>query len=324
MATLIEVENLVKHFPLRKASIFHREEGKVVHAVNGISFKIEEGEVFGLVGESGCGKTTVGKLILRLLEPTHGTILFESEDIFKIDRTIFPSKIQMIFQDTMDALNPRKNLLQILGKPYLIHHKVSGDKELKMKVSELMKMVNLTPVEQFMKRYPHELSGGQATRVGIARALSLRPKFLVADEPVSHLDVSVRAGILEQFGTLKEETHLTILFISHDLAVVKFLCNRVAVMYLGEVVELANVEKLFGNPLHPYTKALLSSTPIPNPRKARDRKRLVLRGEVSSPIDLPSGCKFHPRCPLRKQICFEAKPKLNKTGNRFVACHFSH
>lgn len=322
MSTLIEVKNLVKHFPVRGQFSIGKSI-QVVHAVENVSFDIKKAETLGLVGESGCGKTTIGRLMVRLMPPTDGKILLEGEDIFQLKRDRsknLTKKIQMVFQDTRGSLNPRKNIFQILSKPLRIHTDI-GDDELKPKLVELLESVNLHPPERFLRSFPHELSGGQANRIAIARAISLNPDFVIMDEPVSSLDVSVRSQTLELMGKLQKKLDLTIMFISHDLAVVRFLSRRVAVMYLGKLVEVADTNQLFENPIHPYTRALISATPIPNPNRSRSRERIILKGEVPSPIDPPSGCAFHPRCLYSIPICSEEEPPLVQIDGRCVACH---
>ena len=325
MSTLIEARNLVKYFPVGTTFFFGPKKARFVRAVQNVSFKIFKGETLGLVGESGCGKTTVGKMLLQLLRPTSGTVLFKGEDINKCrgsQSNVLRERTQVVFQDPMESLNPRKNVQQILAKPYLLHRKVHSDAELRTELTNLLEMVDLVPAEQYMQRYPHELSGGQANRVAIARAISLRPDFLVADEPVSSLDVAVRANILKLLKELQQKLSLATLFISHDLAVVRFVSDRVAVMYLGKIVEIGDVRKLFDNPLHPYTKALLSATPIPDPHRSRSRERQLLGGEVPSRINPPSGCQFHPRCSQKRSSCSEVDPRLVEIEkNHLVACN---
>ncbi|MHA2067492.1 MAG: ABC transporter ATP-binding protein [Candidatus Thorarchaeota archaeon] len=322
MSSLVELKNLVKHFPV-KSNVFFRGKQQVVHAVQNVSFEINKGETLGLVGESGCGKTTIGRLMVRLLQPTNGNILFDGEDIFSLKdhrSKGLTRKIQMIFQETRESLNPRKDIRQILSKPMLTHSLITPE-EVDERVCELLDSVNLCPPERFLGRFPHELSGGQANRVATARAISLNPELIVADEPVSSLDVSVRSQILQLMGDLQKKLDLTLLFISHDLAVVRFLSKRVAVMYLGRIVAVADVDELFENPIHPYTRALISATPIPNPKKSRERDVIVLKGEVPSPIDPPPGCAFHPRCSYAIPVCSEKVPHLDKINGRSVACH---
>lgn len=317
---MLQVEGLKKYFPLR-GSLFKRERG-FVHAVDGVTFEVEEGESLGLVGESGCGKTTTARLVIRLLEPTAGRIHFMGKNILEFNREElqeFRSQIQIVFQNPFASLNPRKSIRHILTTPLRIHHKLEdGERE----ASNLLELVGLTPASLYLDRFPHEFSGGQRQRIGIARALSVRPKFIVADEPVSALDMSVRAQVLNLMKNLQKEFKLTYLFITHDLAVVRSLCSRVAVMYLGKIVELAETARLFEDTRHPYTKALLSATPIPDPQVTRSRAEIVLEGDVPSAITPPLGCRFHTRCPKRIDICSQREPELVDVNNgHLVACH---
>lgn len=323
--SLVEARGLTKHFPLRSG--FFAKDRRVVRAVDGVDLTIRDGETLGLVGESGCGKTTLGRLLLRLTEPTSGSIIFEGTDISG-SKTIGPEirrRMQMIFQDPMASLNPRKTVLEIVSLPLRIHGLAEQD-ELEEKVMELLEKVELTPPSLYVDRYPHEFSGGQRQRIVIARAIASGPRFIVADEPVSSLDLSVRAQILNLMRGLSEALGVTYLFISHDLSVVRSMCQRVAVMYLGKVVELAPVEELYGSPLHPYTKAILSATPVPNPHKSRSRHIVLLGGDPPSPVSPPSGCRFHPRCPFYTSQphprCASQEPPLATTGEgHLVACH---
>lgn len=319
---MLRVEDLKKHYSIR-TGIFSRVKGWV-HAVDGISFSIDEGQIFGLVGESGCGKTTTGRLILRLVEPTSGTVHFMGENVFESSGDELRNlrrKMQIIFQDPYASLNPRKRIGQILGQPLLVH-RVMDRKGVSLEVQELLRVVGLTPVQKFVDRYPHELSGGQRQRVAVARAIALRPKLVVADEPVTALDISIRAQIINLLKDLRERYGLTYLYITHELAMVRSIADKVAVMYLGKIVEMGGVEELFEHPLHPYTAGLLASTPIPNPRRTRGRKRTRLAGEPPSPIDPPPGCRFHTRCPLAKEVCRVTEPELTKREERhWVACH---
>ena len=322
MTVILKADGLVKYFPL-KSGIFRRTKS-FVHAVDGVSLHIQEGETLALVGESGCGKSTTGKLLLRLIEPTAGTMQFLGRNTLNFSKDEmhkFRCEIQIIFQDPYSSLNPRKTIRTILSQPLLWNNIVPKD-EVENEVTTLLEKVGLSPVQVFLDRYPHELSGGQKQRVAIARALSVNPKFIVADEPVSYLDVSLRANILNLLGQFKKEQGLTYLFITHDLAVVRSISNRVAVMYLGQIVELSPTEELFNNPRHPYTKALFSSTLIPDPEKTRERRRLILKGEVPSPINPPSGCRFHTRCPYKFDKCVKEEPEFAKyEREHFVACH---
>jgi peptide/nickel transport system ATP-binding protein len=326
---LVAVEKLTKHFPITKGIIFQKEVARV-HAVEDVTFDIYPGETLGLVGESGCGKSTTARLVTRLIEPTSGTIRFEGEEIATLDRKRMRPlrrEMQMIFQDPYASLNPRQTVGTIIGTPFRIH-KTEG--EVKKKVQALMDRVGLNP--EHFNRYPHEFSGGQRQRIGVARALALRPKVIVCDEPVSALDVSIQAQILNLLEDLQDEFHLTYLFISHDLGVVRHISDRIAVMYLGHVVEIAQADELYANPKHPYTAALLSAVPKGH-AVSNVTERVVLQGDVPSPIDPPSGCPFHPRCPKAQSIggpvnglpenCVNDPPPLDEVGrNHRAACWY--
>jgi oligopeptide/dipeptide ABC transporter ATP-binding protein len=318
-ATVIEVKNIKMYFPIT-AGILRRKVGDI-KAVDDVSFKIKKNETLGLVGESGCGKTTVGRCILRLYRPTSGNIMFLGNDISKMPEShIRPLRIHMgaIFQDPYGSLNPRQTARNIVGKP-LKTHKLVGLGEFGQRVSELFNLVGLNPV--MMNRVPHEFSGGQRQRLAIARALACKPSLVVCDEPISALDVSIQAQIINLLEEIQDNLGLAYLFIAHDLSVVQHISTRVAVMYLGRIVEITNAEELYSNPLHPYTKALLSAVPIPNPHTEQTRQRIVLKGEVPSPANPPSGCHFHPRCDLAISECMEAIPQLRDAGNGHeVAC----
>jgi len=319
MKSLIEVNNLVKYFPVT-AGIFLKHVNDV-KAVNGISFKIKEGETFGLVGESGCGKTTTGRCILQLDRPTSGNVFFDGENLNHLSKGELRKirrQIQVVFQDPFDSLDPRMKSGDIVGEPLKVHHLASGA-EYRDRISELFLMVGLNP--NMANRYPHEFSGGQRQRIGIARALSTKPKFIVYDEPVSALDVSIQAQIINLLIELKENLDLTYLFIAHDLAVVRHISDHVGVMYLGEIVELAEKDALYENPLHPYTKALLSAVPIPDYAVESQRNRIPLSGDVPSALNPPSGCNFQPRCPAAKEVCRNLAPQLEDKGGHLVACH---
>jgi len=319
--SLVEVKNLKKYFLVKKG-LFRRKE-QFVRAVDDVSFEISKGENLALVGESGCGKTTTARLVLRVLEPTSGSIIFGGKNLFSIteeEMRLIRPQMQLIFQDPYASLNPRKTIRQILSKPFKLHTDLAKE-EIEDKVLHLLEIVGLDPPELYVDRHPHEFSGGQRQRICIARAIALNPSLVVADEPVSALDVSVRAQILNLLKDLQARLGITYLFITHDLAVVRSVSNRVAVMYLGRVVEVGEVSELFKNPLHPYTEALLSATPIPDPERSRSKERIVLRGDVPSPIDPPPGCRFHTRCPLAVEKCRQLEPQLVDVKGRFVACH---
>jgi len=319
MTPLLEVRGLKKHFPLYKG-VFSRISGQV-YAVDGVSFHIERGETLGLVGESGCGKSTVGRTLLKLLEPTEGTILVRGEDITNLDTTQmlpFRRQMQMIYQDPYASLNPRMSAGEIVGEPLTIH-RVAAAKERRERVAQLFERVGLRP--ELIDSYPHEFSGGQRQRIGIARALALSPELIVSDEPVSALDVSIQAQIINLLMDLQDELELSYLFVAHDLAVVEHISDRVAVMYLGRIVETTGKTNLFETPLHPYTEALLSAVPIPK-YGARDRKRVILTGDVPSPINPPSGCHFHTRCPYAFTRCRHEVPPLREAApGHWVSCH---
>jgi len=315
---LVQVKNLKKFF-LVHSHFFSRDKA-FVQAVVGVNLSIRRGETLGLVGESGCGKSTLGRLILRLEEPTEGQIFFENEDILQYDSQqlrLLRRQMQIIFQDPYASLNPRKSVGSIIGEPLIIH-KIGRKKEREERVLELMEVVGLRP--EHMNRYPHEFSGGQRQRIGIARALALNPKLIIADEPVSALDVSIQAQVLNLLEDLQKEFHLTYLFIAHDLSVVEHISDRVAVMHLGRLAELAQSEDLYRSPKHPYTQALLSANPVPDP--TLERKRIILRGEVPSPINPPSGCNFHTRCPYKFDPCPLEVPQFKEIEpHHWVACY---
>jgi oligopeptide/dipeptide ABC transporter ATP-binding protein len=316
---LVEVRHLKKYFPIRKG-ILQRETGRV-HAVDDVTFAVRAGETLGLVGESGCGKSTLGRTIVRLLEPTDGSVFFQGNDISSLGpRRLRPLRrqMQMVFQDPYASLNPRKRVGSIIGTPLKIHGVEKGER--RQRVQELLETVGLSP--EHYNRFPHEFSGGQRQRIGVARALALRPKLVVADEPVSALDVSIQSQMLNLLDDLQTEFQLTYIFIAHDLGVVRHVSNRIAVMYLGKLVELAPAEDLYDRPIMPYTEALLSAVPIPDPDLSHQRERIVLEGDVPSPINPPSGCRFHPRCRYMTDICREVEPPLVDYGHgHLAACH---
>jgi oligopeptide transport system ATP-binding protein len=319
--TLLDVKNLVMHFPLTQGIIIQRKVG-AVQAVDDISFSVRRGETLGLVGESGCGKSTTGRAILQLYKPTSGNVVFNGRDLTKLDSGEMRKMrryLQMIFQDPYASLNPRMTVGSIIAEPMQIHNLVSRDQRTR-RVQELLETVGLNPY--FANRYPHEFSGGQRQRIGVARALAASPDFIVCDEPVSALDVSIQAQIVNLLEDLQEQFNLTYLFIAHDLSVVKHISDRIAVMYLGKIVELAERDSLYADPLHPYTKALLSAVPIPDPIIEKRRERIILTGDVPSPINPPSGCHFHTRCPYAMPVCKEIDPIFaDQGGGHFVACH---
>jgi oligopeptide transport system ATP-binding protein len=318
---ILRVENLVKHFPIMKGAILRRQVA-AVKAVDDISFDIHRGETLGLVGESGCGKSTTGRAILQLHRPTSGHVWFGGKDLTKLkgeELRHMRRKMQMIFQDPYASLNPRMTIGEIIGEPLLVHN-LATKQQAERQVEELLATVGLNPA--YANRYPHEFSGGQRQRVGVARALSLKPELIVCDEPISALDVSVQAQVVNLLEDLQSQFGLTYLFIAHDLSMVRHISDRVAVMYLGMMAELASRDEIYLNPLHPYTQALLSAVPIPDPAIEEKRKRKILQGEIPSPVNPPSGCHFRTRCPLADTICAEIKPEFREVvPGHFVACH---
>jgi oligopeptide/dipeptide ABC transporter ATP-binding protein len=317
--TLIGVEHLKQYFPIKSGVLVDRTVGHV-HAVDDVTFELREGETLGLVGESGCGKTTLARTIMRLLEPTEGTVSFRGRDISHDgQKALRPVRreMQLVFQDPFASLNPRKRVAQIIGQPLKLH---GHDKDIGQRVRELLERVGLAP--EHANRYPHEFSGGQRQRIGVARALALEPRLILLDEPVSALDVSVQAQIINLLDDLQDDFGLTYLFVAHDLSVVRHVSDRIAVMYLGKIAELAPAEELYTKPIMPYTDALLGAIPIPDPKRNRERERIVLEGEPPNPIDPPSGCRFHPRCPRATEICSQVEPPLTEYANgHLAACH---
>jgi oligopeptide/dipeptide ABC transporter ATP-binding protein len=320
---LVEVKELTKHFPITRGIVFQKQIG-AVKAVDGVSFDVKRGETLGIVGETGCGKSTTARLLVRLLDPTSGTILFDGQDIAgakKGDLKALHREVQMVFQDPYSSLNPRKTVGSIIAEPFAIHGLLKGSGERRKRVQELMDRVGLNP--EHYNRFPHEFSGGQRQRIGVARAIALEPKLLVADEPVSALDVSIQAQVLNLLRGLQREMGLTLVFIAHDLSVVRHMCDRVAVMYLGKIVEIAPSDTLYSYPRHPYTGALLAAVPVPNPSGERRRQRPLLTGDVPSPANPPRACRFHTRCPKAQELCSQEEPLLELKGTKSItACHF--
>jgi oligopeptide transport system ATP-binding protein len=319
---LVEVQDLKKHFPVTRGLILQRRVG-LVRAVDGVSFTIQRGETLGMVGESGCGKTTVGRTMLGLYPATSGKVVIDGDDILRArgrDMLNIRRKAQIIFQDPYASLNPRWTVSSIVSEPMRVHKLFASDRQRTERARELMALVGLNP--NLINRFPHEFSGGQRQRIGIARALASDPSFIVCDEPISALDVSIQAQVVNLLEELQDQFGLTYLFIAHDLSMVRHICDRVAVLYLGVMVELADRNELYENPLHPYTQALLSAVPIPDPRKDRARKRTILTGDVPSPLNPPAGCRFHTRCPIAMDVCRQQVPEWREvTPHHWVACH---
>ncbi len=318
---LLTVQNLKMHFPITRGIILQRQVGSI-KAVDGITFELMRGETLGLVGESGCGKSTTGRAILQLYEPTAGEVIFEGQDLTEINSgelRRMRRRMQMIFQDPYASLNPRMTVGSIVGEPLEVHKIGGSRREQQQRVQELLEIVGLNPY--FINRYPHEFSGGQRQRIGVARALAVNPSFIVCDEPISALDVSIQAQVINLLEDLQSEMGLTYLFIAHDLSVVRHISDRIAVMYLGKIVELADREELYENPLHPYTQALLSAVPIPDPEIEKKRQRIILEGDVPSPAEPPTGCNFNTRCPQVMEICHQYEPSFADVGDGHrVAC----
>ena len=320
---LLRVVDLVKHFPVRRGSLL--KPAAVIHAVDGVSFDLRKGETLGLVGESGCGKSTTGRTVLQLYQPTSGSVFLDGVDLVKLGRRQLRAerrKMQMIFQDPFASLNPRMTVGEIVADPLRVHWEGASRRKIEEEVHRLLSLVKLDP--SYSNRYPHEFSGGQRQRIGVARALALSPQLVVCDEPISSLDVSIQAQVVNLLVDLQRQLDLTYLFIAHDLSMVRHICDRVAVMYLGIIVETATTRDLYTGPRHPYTQALLASVPIPDPVAEEKRERAVLSGEIPSPVNPPSGCRFRTRCPIARPMCAERTPEWRELApSHWVACHFA-
>jgi oligopeptide transport system ATP-binding protein len=317
---ILRVDHLVKYFPIKRGIIIQKQIG-AVHAVDDVSFEVKRGETLGLVGESGCGKSTTGRTILQLYRPTSGSVIYDGVDLVKLkgeDLRHMRRKMQMIFQDPYASLNPRMTVGEIVGEPLIIH-KIASQKEVEEHVNNLLELVGLNP--SFAARYPHEFSGGQRQRIGVARALALQPALIICDEPISALDVSIQAQVVNLLEDLQKQFNLTYVFIAHDLSMVRHISKRVAVMYLGVLVEMTSRDNLYANPMHPYTQALLSAVPIPDPVADEKRQRTILVGDVPTPVNPPSGCRFRTRCPIAVPMCAESRPEFRELRpDHFVAC----
>jgi peptide/nickel transport system ATP-binding protein len=325
--SVVEVSNLRKWFPVRRGffqALLSKKES-FVRAVDDVSFDVRAKEIFGLAGESGSGKTTTGRLVLKIIDPTKGKIFFKGEDITRLSRKQMKRKqlrcrLQTVFQDPYESLNPRKTVMDIVAEGLRIQKVVNSEKEVEERVTKALEDVKLVPPNEFLPRYPHELSGGQRQRVAVARTFILNPEFVVADEPISMLDVSIRAEILNLFLELVEKFNVSVLYITHDLATARHMCHRIAIMYLGKIMEMGTAEDIVYEPLHPYTQALISAVPVPDPKSRRIR--LAIKGEIPSPVNPPPGCRFHTRCPIAEEVCRKEEPKLVKVGKEhYVACH---